>query len=70
MATGSDGADLVTLAIGGATVKRETDRALLVDLGRGGVWLPKSLATVTLEPGQETGTLTLPRWLLRKKFGL
>lgn len=61
--------DLVT--IDDATVKRETDAAILVDADGVNFWVPKSQIDATSEvwslknPGP--GTLVVPRWLAEEK---
>lgn len=44
----------------------ETDAAVLIELEEQSVWLSK--ADVTIQRNEDTATITIPYWLLKKKL--
>lgn len=50
--------DILTIE---ATLKHEIPQAYLVDVGRGGVWVPKSMCEYS------DGELQIPQWLAEEK---
>ena len=54
--------DLVDVTV---TLKRETDKAVLVDHGGDECWLPKSL--IEIEQDGKAHIVTLPEWLAQEK---
>jgi hypothetical protein len=48
------------------TVKRETDRAILIDNGDQETWLPKSRVEID-RTGDGTAIVFLPEWLAKKR---
>lgn len=48
-------------------IKRETEKAVLLNDGDNDVWLPKSMCSTNGLEVNETGKVTMPRWVAEEK---